>query len=133
MGNSVYSKHKFTEAADLYTRAIEMSPKPEAVYFSNRAACTPSAIYIYPILIRYIGYVNMTPPKHDLAVQDCDEALKMDVMYIKALNRRAGALEALGRFKESLRGMPYSPKNASWSMLVVCRLYCRHYIGKIPK
>lgn len=50
----------------------------------------------------------MSPPKHDLVVQDCDEALKLDVTYVKALNRRAAALEALGRYQESLRGA-YSP------------------------
>jgi hypothetical protein len=55
-------------------------------------------------LIIYKGYVNMSPPKYDLVVEDCDEALKLDIMYIKALNRRAAALEALGRYQESLRG-----------------------------
>ncbi|KAF8574467.1 TPR-like protein [Ramaria rubella] len=86
-GNSAYSQRKFSDAADLYTRAIEVSPKPEAVFYSNRAAC----------------YVNMSPPKHDLVVKDCDEALKLDAMYVKALNRRAAALEALNRHHEALR------------------------------
>jgi mitochondrial import receptor subunit TOM70 len=47
----------------------------------------------------------MSPPKYDMVVQDCDAALSFDPNYIKALNRRAGALEALERFEESLRGM----------------------------
>ena len=46
----------------------------------------------------------MTPPQHELVVNDCDEALKIDPTYIKALNRRAGALESLKRYKEALRG-----------------------------
>jgi hypothetical protein len=50
------------------------------------------------------GYVNMSPPKHDMVVMDCDAALSFDPNYIKALNRRAGALESLERFEESLRG-----------------------------
>jgi tetratricopeptide (TPR) repeat protein len=47
--------------------------------------------------------MNMTPPKYELAVQDCDEALRADDSYIKALNRRANALEALSRNEEALR------------------------------
>lgn len=47
----------------------------------------------------------MQPPENDLVVADCDEALRLDPRYVKALNRRATALEALGRFEESLRGM----------------------------
>lgn len=50
----------------------------------------------------------MSPPKNELVVEDCDAALRFDPNYIKALNRRAGALEALERFEESLRGMPTS-------------------------
>ncbi|KAJ7485131.1 hypothetical protein B0H11DRAFT_2018236 [Mycena galericulata] len=86
-GNAAYSNKKFAVAANLYTLAIDVSPKPEPVYYSNRAAC----------------YVNMTPPKHELVVQDCDEALKLDPNYVKALNRRAMALEGLHRYIEALR------------------------------
>lgn len=52
----------------------------------------------------YAGYVNMVPPQHALVVEDCDEALRLDAKYVKALNRRALALEGLERFEESLRG-----------------------------
>ncbi|KAJ6632484.1 hypothetical protein B0H10DRAFT_2206835 [Mycena sp. CBHHK59/15] len=86
-GNAAYSTKKFADAAQLYTLAIEVSPKPEPVFYSNRAAC----------------YVNMTPPKHELVVQDCDEALKLDPNYVKALNRRAMALEGLHHYVEALR------------------------------
>ncbi|KAJ7860516.1 hypothetical protein B0H13DRAFT_2237370 [Mycena leptocephala] len=83
-GNAAYSSKKFAVAARLYTLAIDVAPKPEPVYYSNR-------------------YVNMTPPKHELVVQDCDEALKLDPNYVKALNRRAMALEGLHRYIEALR------------------------------
>ncbi|KAJ7641549.1 ADP/ATP carrier receptor [Roridomyces roridus] len=86
-GNGAYSTKKFDAAAELYTIAIEITPKPEPVYYSNRAAC----------------YVNMTPPKLDLVVQDCDEALKLDPNYVKALNRRAMAFEGLHQYTEALR------------------------------
>jgi import receptor subunit TOM70 len=46
----------------------------------------------------------MTPPKHELVVLDCDAALALDKNYIKALNRRATALEGLKRYEEALRG-----------------------------
>ncbi|KAJ7060570.1 ADP/ATP carrier receptor [Mycena amicta] len=107
-GNAAYSSKKFAAAARLYTLAIDVSPKPEPVYFSNRAAC----------------YVNMTPPQHELVVQDCDKALKLDPNYVKALNRRAMALEGLHRYIEALRGISPPPpsltnsptKNASQSV-----------------
>jgi len=38
-GNSAYQGKNFEEAAELYTKAIQVSPKPEPVFYSNRAAC----------------------------------------------------------------------------------------------
>ena len=55
------------------------------------------------------GYMNMTPPQHDLVIVDCDEALKLDAGYVKALNRRALALEGLEKYEESLRGGLFFP------------------------
>ena len=52
-----------------------------------------------------IGYINLSPPKLELVVQDCDEALKLNPDYVKALNRRATALEKLGQYEYALRGM----------------------------
>ncbi|PSR77738.1 hypothetical protein PHLCEN_2v7722 [Hermanssonia centrifuga] len=85
-GNTAYSQRQFSKAALFYTKAIEITPKPEPIYYSNRAAC----------------YVNMQPPQHELVVEDCNAALNLDKRYVKALNRRAAALEALGRFEDSL-------------------------------
>ncbi|KDQ52484.1 hypothetical protein JAAARDRAFT_138545 [Jaapia argillacea MUCL 33604] len=86
-GNTAYQQRKFAVAADLYTRAMAVSPKPEPVFYSNRAAC----------------YVNMSPPQHDRVVADCDEALKLDSSYVKALNRRGIALEASEQYEGALR------------------------------
>jgi import receptor subunit TOM70 len=87
-GNDAYQARKFVVAADFYSRAIAVSPQPEPVFYSNRAAC----------------YVSMEPPQHEKVVADCDQALKLDSRYVKALNRRATALEALERYEEALQG-----------------------------
>ncbi|KAH9961975.1 mitochondrial outer membrane translocase receptor TOM70 [Russula dissimulans] len=86
-GNDAYQARKFDIAVQFYTRAIAVSPQPEPVFYSNRAAC----------------YVSMEPPQHEKVVADCDEALKLDSRYVKALNRRATALEALERYEDALR------------------------------
>ncbi|TPX35003.1 hypothetical protein SmJEL517_g02511 [Synchytrium microbalum] len=81
-GNKLYGEKKYAEAVDLYSQAIRL--QPEAVFYSNRAAC----------------YANLG--KYDEVIVDCTEALKQDPNYIKALNRRATAFDRLGRAKEAL-------------------------------
>lgn len=71
------------------------------------------------------GYVNMSPPQHQMVIDDCNEALKLDTKYIKALNRRATALEALERYVEAIRGKDMFIPSYS-SQLNVIRLYGRH-------
>ncbi|TCD70393.1 TOM (translocase of outer membrane) complex component [Steccherinum ochraceum] len=87
LGNTAYQKHDFSRAVDLYTRAIAVSPAPEPVFYSNRAAC----------------YMNMKPPVYESVVRDCDSALELDNRYIKSLLRRATALEQLERYEDALR------------------------------
>ncbi|CAE6385951.1 unnamed protein product [Rhizoctonia solani] len=86
-GNSAYTQRDFELAVNLYSQAIAMSPKPEAVFYSNRAAC----------------YTNFKPPQHQKVIEDCTQALKLDPKYAKALNRRATALEAIDNLKDALR------------------------------
>ncbi|PWN34845.1 TPR-like protein, partial [Meira miltonrushii] len=75
-GNKAYQKRNFTQAIEYYTKAI--AAKPMAVFYSNRAAC----------------YSNLNQPEN--VIPDCNSALEMDKTYVKALNRRAVAQEALG-------------------------------------
>ena len=77
------------------------------MFYSNRAACKSSQTYATLVVgsSSEIGYINLLPPKLDLVVQDCDEALKLNPDYVKALNRRATALEQLGQYESALRGM----------------------------
>ena len=121
-GNDAYQSRKFAIAADFYTGAIAVSPQPEPVFYSNRAAC----------------YVNMEPPQHERVVEDCDEALKLDSRYVKALNRRATALEALERYEEALRGAcwsqdPHMHTHPRVTMFCLLRLHRYYYSGEIPE
>jgi import receptor subunit TOM70 len=88
-GNNAYKDANYSQAAEYYSKAIQISPKPESTFYSNRAAC----------------YINMSPPQHEKVIEDCNEALQLDRTYVKALNRRAGAFEGLGQYEASLRGM----------------------------
>lgn len=86
-GNKLYAQKHYDDAAACYTHALEVAVVEEAVYYSNRAAC----------------WQNMTPPRYEQVLDDCDKALKLDPAYVKALNRRATAFENLGRDEEALR------------------------------
>ncbi|EIW77983.1 ADP ATP carrier receptor [Coniophora puteana RWD-64-598 SS2] len=86
-GNNCYNARNFAKAVDMYTQAIRVTPTPEPVFFSNRAA----------------SFMNMDPPRLEQVIQDCDSALSLDKNYVKALNRRATTLERLSRYEESLR------------------------------
>ena len=68
-----------------------------------------------------LGYLNMNPPQMEKVIADCDEALKHDKRYEKALNRRAGALEQLGRYEESLRGVSHFASQTKLSLMALLR------------
>ena len=81
LGNKAYSNKKHEEAIQHYTKALSIVPS--AVFYSNRAAC----------------YANIGKPEN--VISDCNEALKLEPTYIKALNRRAVAAEQLGEKAEA--------------------------------
>lgn len=134
-GNGAYSKKQYAKAVEYYTNlAIQASPKPEPTYFSNRAACTSSAPSFYEKtsdVLFVTGYMSMQVPQYEKVVADCDAALVLDKKYIKALDRRAAALEALERYEESSRGMYIMLAFLHRSCLILCRLYGRHHFGEV--
>lgn len=81
-GNHAYGSKDFNKAIDLYTKAILC--KPEAVYYSNRAAC-------FNALADW-----------EKVVEDTTAAINLDSEYVKAMNRRANAYDKLEKYSESL-------------------------------
>ncbi|KAG6831016.1 hypothetical protein H0H92_013204 [Tricholoma furcatifolium] len=82
-GNRAFRNNGFNLANTLYSRAIEIAPKPDPKLYANRAAC----------------YLEFSP---QLAIEDCTRAINLDAKYVKAINRRGMAFEALGRDNEAL-------------------------------
>ncbi|KAI8991269.1 hypothetical protein BDF20DRAFT_904021 [Mycotypha africana] len=81
-GNAKFSSKAYEEAAELYTLALKFKADP--IFFANRAAC----------------YANLG--FNDRVIEDCNEALRLDPVYVKALNRRAYALEKKGELEDAL-------------------------------
>ncbi|KAH8916256.1 TPR-like protein [Atractiella rhizophila] len=75
-GNRFYSARSYQTALNYYSKAIEF--ERAAVYYSNRAACCTN-----------LGDT-------EAVIRDCTSALELDNTYVKALNRRASAREAMG-------------------------------------
>ncbi|KAI9301753.1 hypothetical protein BJ944DRAFT_257413 [Cunninghamella echinulata] len=81
-GNKLFGTKKYEEAIVAYTNALRFKSDP--IYYSNRAAC-----------YSFLG-------KHDLVIADTNEALKLDPSYVKAINRRAQALEKENQLEDAL-------------------------------
>jgi import receptor subunit TOM70 len=64
--------------------------KADPIFYSNRAAC----------------YANLG--FNDRVIEDCNEALALDPIYVKALNRRAHALEKKVDLENALYGNYHS-------------------------
>ncbi|KAG0127377.1 hypothetical protein HOY82DRAFT_568261 [Tuber indicum] len=90
-GNTSFGKKEFSAAYALYTQAIHLNPTSPALY-SNRSAALLS--------------MNKLP----LALNDANQAIKLDPTWSKAYRRKASVLEAQkeldkakGVFEESLK------------------------------
>lgn len=81
-GNAFLKEHKFNEAIESYTKAIEVDPS-NPIFYSNRAQ------------------VHIKLESYGLAIADCDAALAVDPKFAKAYYRKGVSLMALLNYKEA--------------------------------
>ncbi|KAH8253418.1 hypothetical protein KR032_005471 [Drosophila birchii] len=95
-GNNYVKLAEYDRAIEAYTEAIKVYPY-DPVYYINRALC----------FIRQERYDN--------CVEDCEEAIKLDKLCVKAYYRRMQANESLGNNMEALKDcttvLAIEPKN----------------------
>ncbi|XP_002280111.3 serine/threonine-protein phosphatase 5 isoform X1 [Vitis vinifera] len=82
--NEAFKAHKYSQAIDLYTRAIELHSQ-NAVYWANRA------------------FAHTKLEEYGSAIQDASKAIEVDLKYSKGYYRRGAAYLAMGKFKEALK------------------------------
>ncbi|KAL1560570.1 Serine/threonine-protein phosphatase 5, variant 2 [Salvia divinorum] len=82
--NEAFKAHKYSQAIDLYTQAIELT-NDNAVYWANRA------------------FAHTKLEEYGSAIQDATSAIEIDPKYSKGYYRRGAAYLAMGKFKEALK------------------------------
>ena len=91
VGNEYYRKGRFVEALQLYERAILLAPN-KAPFRANRAAA--------------LGALE----RIDEAIKECEEAVALDVSYIRAHQRLALLHLRLGRFVDAKTQIRKAPE-----------------------
>ncbi|KAI3457089.1 hypothetical protein Pfo_013752 [Paulownia fortunei] len=84
LANEAFKGHKYSQAIDLYTQAIEVN-KDNAVYWANRA------------------FAHTKLEEYGSAIQDATRAIEIDTKYSKGYYRRGAAYLAMGKFKDALK------------------------------
>eukprot|EP00731_Ephydatia_muelleri_P036071 Em0198g5a len=106
-GNVHFEKEEYLEAIECYTKCLRECEN--AVIYTNRALC----------------YLKLSKPRD--ALEDCEEALKMEPSNTKALYRKALANKALQRYSGSLWNLKavlnLDPSNVATHKEFHC---CRH-------
>ncbi|XP_016507677.1 serine/threonine-protein phosphatase 5 isoform X1 [Nicotiana tabacum] len=84
LANEAFKGHKYSQAIDLYTQAIELNSE-NAVYWANRA------------------FAHTKLEEYGSAIQDATKAIEIDSKYSKGYYRRGAAYLAMGKFKDALK------------------------------
>ncbi|EXB44791.1 Serine/threonine-protein phosphatase 5 [Morus notabilis] len=84
LANEAFKAHKYAQAIELYTQAIELNSR-NAVYWANRS------------------FAHLKLEEYGSAIQDASEAIEVDPKYSKGYYRRGAAHLAMGKFKEALK------------------------------
>ncbi|KAJ3551988.1 hypothetical protein NM688_g4393 [Phlebia brevispora] len=97
LANKAFLSHRFNEAADLYTKAIEQNPK-DATLWCNRA------------------YTRIKLEEHGYGLSDAATAIQLDPKYAKAYYRRATCYLQTLRYKQAIADfrklLALEPQNA---------------------
>lgn len=91
-GNAAFAAKDFQKAADLFTQAINASPTPNHVLYSNRSG----------------AYASLKDYKKALA--DAEETVKINPTWVKGYNRRGAALHGLGEIPEAVEAYDHALK-----------------------
>jgi len=98
-GNNLMRTEKFSEALEMYSKAISLD-STNPVFYCNRAA----------------AHSKMTA--HQLAIEDCQRAIDMDPSYSKAYGRMGLANSSLEKHKEAVenfkKALELEPDNESY-------------------
>ncbi|CAN1344479.1 Protein CLMP1 [Linum perenne] len=89
-GNKRFQSKDYVGALEQYENALKLTPKSHAdraVFHSNRAACL----------------MQMKPIDYDSVIAECSLALQVQPRFVRALLRRARALEAVGKFEMAMQ------------------------------
>lgn len=84
LANEAFKAHKFAQAIDLYTQAIDLNGD-NAVYWANRA----------------LAHTKLE--EYGSAIIDATKAVEIDPKYSKGYYRRGAAYLAMAKFKEALK------------------------------
>ncbi|XP_071905051.1 serine/threonine-protein phosphatase 5-like isoform X4 [Coffea arabica] len=84
LANEAFNAHKFAQAIDLYTQAIDLNGD-NAVYWANRA----------------LAHTKLE--EYGSAIIDATKAVEIDPKYSKGYYRRGAAYLAMAKFKEALK------------------------------
>jgi len=94
--NKAFTSHNFPEAANLYSKALELNPT-DATIWSNRA------------------YTRTKLEEHGYALNDANMAIQLDPKYSKAYYRRATCYLQLLKYKQAIadfrKVLSLEPKN----------------------